>query len=108
MNENFIIHHTYQLKDERAYRVAIKYLPHSTDAKEVAEELASQGHKFRYIVNEKQRQTKEPLNIFFVDLEPAENNEDIYKITKLFNRLNHQEKKKKHQPMHEMPTIWAH
>jgi hypothetical protein len=45
MNENNIIHHTYQPKDERAYRVAIKYLHNSIDTKEVAEELASQGHK---------------------------------------------------------------
>jgi hypothetical protein len=85
LNENNIIHHTYPPKDERAYRVAIKYLHHSIDTKEVAEELASQGHKVRNIINAKQRQTKEPLNLFFVDLEPAENNKDIYKIRKLFN-----------------------
>jgi 3-methyladenine DNA glycosylase AlkC len=94
MNENNIIHPTYQTKDERAYRVAIKYLHHSIDTNEVAEELASQGLQVRNIIDAKQRQSKEPLNLFFVDLEPAENNKDIYKIRKLFNRLDHQEKTK--------------
>jgi hypothetical protein len=97
MTENNIIHHTYQPKYERAYRVAIKFLHHSIDTKDIAEQLASQGHKVRNIMNAKQRQTKEPLNLFFVDLEPAGNNKDIYKIRKIstvVSRLNHQEKTK--------------
>ena len=85
MNENNIIYHTYQPKEERAYRVVIKYLHHSTDTKEITEELSNQGHKIRNIINAKQRKTKEPLNLFFVDLEPADNNKDIYKIRKVLN-----------------------
>jgi hypothetical protein len=85
MNENNTICHTYQPKEERAYRVVIKYLHHSVDTKEVVEELSSQGHKVRNIINTKQRQTKEPLNFFFVELEPVDNNKDIYKIRKVLN-----------------------
>ena len=85
MNENNIIYHTYQPKEERAYRVVTKYLHHSIDTKEVIEELSSQGHKVGNIINAKQRPTKETLNLFFVGLKPAGNNKDIYKIGKVLN-----------------------
>jgi arsenate reductase-like glutaredoxin family protein len=85
MSENNIIFHTYQPKKERAYRVVIKYLHHSIDTKEVAEELSSHGHKVRNIISAKQRQTKEPLNLFFVDVESADNNKDVYNIRKVLN-----------------------
>jgi hypothetical protein len=35
------------------------------------------GHKVRNIINGRHRIIKQPLNIFFVDLEPASNNKDI-------------------------------
>ena len=70
MNETNIIYHTYQPKEERAYRVIIKYLHHSIDTKEVTAELFRRGHKVRNMINVRQRQTKEPLNLFFIDLEP--------------------------------------
>jgi hypothetical protein len=34
-----IVHHTYQLKDERAYRIVIKHMHHTIDTKEIAAEL---------------------------------------------------------------------
>jgi hypothetical protein len=43
----------------------------------------------RNIINIKHRLTKEPLNIFYIDIEPVANNKDIYAIKaiqkKLFN-----------------------
>jgi len=45
------------------------------------------GHVARNIVNAHHRQTKEPLNLFFVDLEPADNNKDVYNITALQNKI---------------------
>ena len=71
MRENNIIFHSYQLKDERPYRIVIKHLHHTVELKDITEELAELGHKVRNIINAKHRQTKEPLNLFFVDLEPA-------------------------------------
>jgi len=56
MNGNNIIYHTYQPKEERANRVVIKYLHHSIDTKEVTEELSSQGHKVRNIIQSKDKQ----------------------------------------------------
>jgi hypothetical protein len=87
LKENDIYYHTYQLKEERAYRIVIKHLHHSTDIEEIRQELLELGHKARNILNAHHRITKEPLNLFFIDLEPAENNKEIYKITALQNKI---------------------
>jgi arsenate reductase-like glutaredoxin family protein len=78
MTDNNIIHHTYQPKEECSYQVVIKYLHHSVDIQELKEEISQHGHKVRNIINAKHCVTKDPLNLFFVDLEPSENNTDIY------------------------------
>jgi len=85
--ENNIFYHTYQLKEERAYRIVVKYLHHSTDTEEIRQKLLDLGHNVRSIVNAQHRITKEPLNLFIVDLEPADNNKDIYNITALQNKI---------------------
>ena len=82
MRDNNIIHHTYQPEEERSYRVVIKYLHHSVNTRELKEEISQHGHKVRNIINAKHRVTKDPLNLFFIDLEPSENNKDIYKINR--------------------------
>lgn len=83
--EENIIHHSYQLKEDRAYRVVIKHLHNSIPTADIADELTKLGHKVRNIINGRHRTTKEPLNLFFVDLEPANNNKEIYNIEKLQN-----------------------
>lgn len=85
--DNNIFHHTYQLKEERAYRVVIKYLHHSTNVDDIKEELAKLGHNVRNIINAQHRISKEPLNLFFADIEPAENNKQIYNVRTLQNRI---------------------
>jgi len=44
MKEKNIIHHTYQPKEERSYRVVIRYLHHSVDIQELKEEISKLGH----------------------------------------------------------------
>jgi hypothetical protein len=80
-----IIHHTYQLKQERAYRIVIRDLHHSIPTSDIAEELNKKGHKVRNMINVKHRVTKEPLPLFFVDLEPQSNNKEIYNLQLLLN-----------------------
>jgi hypothetical protein len=87
MKDRNIVYHSYQPKEERSYRVVIKHLHHTADTQDIAIELAELGHKVRNVLNVKHRQTKEPLNLFFVDLEPAANNKDIYHITSLQNKI---------------------
>lgn len=90
--------HTYQLKKDRPFRVVIRNLHHTTSPEEIKKELLSLGHTPRNITNVIQRSTKLPLPLFFVDLEPALNNKDIFKIEFLHYtkikieepRLNHQ------------------
>jgi hypothetical protein len=86
MREKNIVHQTYQQKENRAFRVVIKHLHHSTNLKETEQELNMERHKVRTILNARSRLTKEPINLFFVDLEPATNNKDIYKIVKIQNK----------------------
>ena len=93
-------YHTQQLKEERAYRVALKY-HHTTEVEDIRQELFALGHVARNIVSVHHRLTKEPLNLFFVDLEPANNNKDIYNITAIQNKIIHIEPprtNKKHIP----------
>jgi hypothetical protein len=83
MQENNIAYHSYQPKDESSYRIVIKHLHHTVELKDIIEELSELGHKVRNIIIAKHRQIKEPPNLFFVDLEPADNNKEIYKIRSL-------------------------
>ena len=99
--ENGIYNHTYQLKKERAYRVVLKYLHHTTEVEDIRQELLALGHVAQNIVIVQHRLINEPLNLFFVDLEPANNNKDIYNITAIQNKIMHIEPprtNKKHIP----------
>ncbi|KAE9523769.1 hypothetical protein AGLY_015829 [Aphis glycines] len=80
LKENKADFHTYQLKQEKAYRVVLRNLHHTTPINVIKNELESLGHTARNITNVLQRTTKMPLPIFFIDLEPALNNKDIFKI----------------------------
>jgi hypothetical protein len=84
-----IYFHTYQLKEERAYRVILKYLHHTTNVEDIRHELFALGHVARNIINVRHRITKESLNLFFVDLEPAKNHKDIYNLTAIQNKIIH-------------------
>jgi hypothetical protein len=59
------------------------YIPVLPD--EIAGELNTKGHKVRNIYNVKHRVSKEPLPLFFVVLEPNENNKEIYNLKFLYN-----------------------
>lgn len=85
MKEENIVHHTYQLKEERAYRIVIRHLHYSVPPDDIKEELLKKGHKVRNIMNIKHKITKEPLSLFFVDLEPQDNNKEIFNLQFLGN-----------------------
>ena len=85
--EKNIYFHTYQLKEDRAFRVVLKYLHYTADTNDIKRELFELGHTVRNITNIRHRQTKDPLNLFYVDLEPAHNNKDIYAITAIQNKI---------------------
>lgn len=72
--------HTYQLKQDRSFRVVIKNLHATANLQNLTKELNDLDHKVRNIVNVKSRRTKMPLAMFFVDLEPQDNNKTVYDI----------------------------
>ena len=85
--EKNIYFHTYQLKEDRAFRVVLKHLHYTTDIGDIKRELSVHGHTVRNVTNIRHRLTKDPLNLFYVDLEPAPNNKDVYAITAIQNKI---------------------
>ena len=67
--------------------MVLKHLHHSSNLDDIKQELSSLGHGVRNIINVKHRLTKEPLNIFSIDIEPATNNKDIYAIKAIQNKI---------------------
>ncbi|CAH1642574.1 unnamed protein product [Spodoptera littoralis] len=81
--ENNVSHYTYKLKSERAYRVVLRGLHSSEDTDCIKKELFELGHEVRHITNVRHKSTKHPLPLFYVDLEPKQNNKEIFKINKI-------------------------
>ena len=60
LNSEKIIHHTYQMKQDRAYRVVNRNLHYSIPIDEIKEELQKKGHPVRNIFNIRHRVNKYP------------------------------------------------
>lgn len=82
-----VSHYTYQLKHEKPYRVIIRGIHASEDVNNIKMELESLGHTVRSVTNALHRQTKEPLPLYYVNLEPKPNNKDVYNIKHLINMI---------------------
>lgn len=76
-------YHTYQLKQERAFRVVIRNLHPTAQIENIKNEIQELGFSVRNISNIRHRATKEPMPLFFVDLEPNALNQEIYKLRRL-------------------------
>ena len=55
------------------------------DLNNIKQALKDKGHEVLNIWNAKQRVTKKPLPILFVDIKPSGNNKEVYNITTLLN-----------------------
>lgn len=84
-------HHTYQLKEERALRVVIRHLHHTTPIEAIKEELSELGFIVKNAINVistrpgRDGPSKTPLPMFFIDLEPTANVNEIYELTTLYH-----------------------
>lgn len=74
-NVNF---HTCQTQQEKLFHIVIRNLHHTTDKNFIKNELNVHGYSVVQVVNVLQWQTKRPLPLYFVDLEPDENNSEIF------------------------------
>ena len=111
--ENNIFYHTYQLKEERAYRIVIKYLHYSTDTEDIKYELFELGHNVRNIMNAQHRNTKGAAKLVLCRLRTAENNKELFNITAIQDIIIQTEpargkRNNKYHTMYEMPTIRPH
>lgn len=77
--------HSYPFKDARAFRVVLKNVHHTMDTNMIKTALTDIGHNVRNIHNILNRRNKKPLPMFFIDLEPKENNKEIYQVQLLCN-----------------------
>ncbi|XKL67797.1 hypothetical protein PGB90_003288 [Kerria lacca] len=78
--------YTYQVKSERAFRVVIWGLHQSCTPDEIKEALCEVGYEVRNVANIRHHRTKEPLPLFFVDLEPYDSSKKIYELNTLLHQ----------------------
>jgi PAX-interacting protein 1 len=67
--------------------VVLKNIHPSTDLNDIKQSLTDKGHVVTNIWNVKQRVTKKPLPMHFIDIKPRNNNKEIYKIIILLNTI---------------------
>lgn len=79
--------HTYQIKQEKSFRVILKNLHHSTPIDFITEEIEHLGYKVNQVVNVLQRLTKKPLPVFFIDLEPNICYSEIFKVKSICHSM---------------------
>lgn len=87
LDENNIERHTYKLPEEKLFRVVLRNLHHSTEPERIIEALSEEGHEVKQIMNVRDRITKSPKNLFFIDLLKKSNNGEIYNIKTLLNAV---------------------
>ena len=80
-------YHTYQLKTDKSYKAIIRGLHPKTNTNNICEELAKIGHQVRSINNITRYDTIQPLPLFLIELEPKNNNKDIFEIKKVLNTI---------------------
>lgn len=78
-------YHTYQCKQAKPFRVVLKNVHPSITVEEIKNSIQELGHEVSNIWNVKQRKTNISLPMFFVDLQPNDNNKEIYNVRKLMN-----------------------
>jgi hypothetical protein len=83
LNENKFEYFTYQVKADKPYRVVIRNLHPTTDTNSIKDKLTSKSFAVRNISNIQARLSKSPLPLFFVDLDPAPENPNIFNLTSL-------------------------
>ncbi|KAL4148883.1 hypothetical protein QTP88_003028 [Uroleucon formosanum] len=78
-------YHTHQLHSEKSLRIVVKNLHPTTPVDEIAAAIEEIGHSVKTVANIKRYQTKSPLPMFFVDLNPHESDNNIFSITALLH-----------------------
>lgn len=82
-----LIGHTFTRKDQKSMRIVIKHLHFSTPKEAIIEAIQTTGNNVQgEIVTARKQGTKEPLNTFFVNIAPHENNKRVKEIKVIYNQ----------------------
>ncbi|XP_041987669.1 uncharacterized protein LOC121739338 [Aricia agestis] len=77
VRSNGLIGHTFNIKDQRLYRLVIKNLHYTTPHTEIIQEIENTGNKvYGEIINAKYGSDKKPTSTFFVNIVPGPNNKE--------------------------------
>lgn len=79
--------HTYQLKENRSFRVVVRNLHPTVDQTILKEEIEAKGHVVKNISCIRERTTKRLLPLFNIELKTNPNNKEIYEIKTLMNAI---------------------
>ncbi|KAL4143116.1 hypothetical protein QTP88_005482 [Uroleucon formosanum] len=85
LKEKQIEHHTYQAREDRAFRIVVRNLHPSTPTSEVGIANTEIGYSVRNVSNVLHKTSRQPLPLFLVDLDPAEINKDIFHLKNLLH-----------------------
>lgn len=85
LNEEKAQFHTFQPQEDKVFRIVIRNLHPSTLTIEVGIAIEDLGFPVRQVANVLQKVTKHKLPMFFVDLEPAIINKNIFNLTSLLH-----------------------
>jgi Associated with zinc fingers len=98
LDEKKADYHCYQLKEDKPYRVAIRFLHPTTSVEAIKTELSEKGFQVRNVHNAHHPATKLPLPLFFVELERNPLNQEIFKLeTLVYTRIRVEEPYKRNQ-----------
>lgn len=85
LKESDAQYHTYQPREEKSFRIVIRNLHPSTPTVDIGIAIEEEGYTVRQVANVIHKTTKDKLPIFFIDLEPAEINKEIFNLTSLLH-----------------------
>jgi hypothetical protein len=68
LKEKKVEFHTYQPRQQRAYKVVIRNIHHSVQQELVREDIERMGHKIRNLWDIRHRVSGNPLSLFFLDI----------------------------------------
>ena len=77
--------HTFQLREDKPTRVVLRNLHPSTSTELIKSELELRLFEVRKVTNVLHKTSKLPLPLFFVDLEPTDHSNDIFKLVSLLH-----------------------
>ncbi|KAL4098378.1 hypothetical protein QTP88_023003 [Uroleucon formosanum] len=85
LKESKAEYHTFQAQEDKSFRIVVRNLHLSTPTVDIGIAIQDIGYTVRSVSNVLHKTTKSKLPIFFVDLKPAEINQDIFHLNSILN-----------------------